>query len=366
MTKADRRLRARGPLMFTAAIAWCAAWLAGCSGEADQTSDASGQAQQRVVLYSSVDDYLLREVVSAFEADTGIAVDVVGDTEATKTTGLMQRVLAERDDPQADVWWSSEPFATIRLAREDALAEMPEREGHPEDLRAQHWLGFGLRARVIAYDTRKFESVDDVPRTLADLTKPEFRGRVAIARPEFGTTRGHLAALVEAWGEEPTEAWLEAMVANDMRVYSSNSAVVRAIADGEVWLALTDTDDVWSGQQNDWPVDLVYEATDESSGGSQWQSFGPMLIPNTIAYVSGSEDDAAARTLVDYVLSERATVLMAESDSRNIPIDAELRARYQQWSPIPAADGSFGWSPDLDAVEAQVPTALELSERHLN
>ena len=58
---------------------------------------------------------MLREIVVAFVDETGIEVRLVGDNEAVKTTGLMQRIIAERGRPGADVWWSSEPFATIRL-----------------------------------------------------------------------------------------------------------------------------------------------------------------------------------------------------------------------------------------------------------
>ena len=66
-----------------------------------------------VTLYSSIDGTILREVVAAYEAETGVTVNVLGDTEATKTTGLVERVLAERDRPRADAWWSSEPFGTL-------------------------------------------------------------------------------------------------------------------------------------------------------------------------------------------------------------------------------------------------------------
>ncbi len=67
------------------------------------------------------DDYLLREMIAAFEKETGIDVLEVGDTEATKTVGLYTRLVDEKDAPRADVWWSNEPFYTVRLAEQGVL-----------------------------------------------------------------------------------------------------------------------------------------------------------------------------------------------------------------------------------------------------
>ncbi len=77
-----------------------------------------------VVLYSSVDDGVIRPLLAEFEKRKGggFKVLLVGDTEATKTTGLVQRMLAEKDRPQADVWWSSEALGTVRLAKAGLFA----------------------------------------------------------------------------------------------------------------------------------------------------------------------------------------------------------------------------------------------------
>ncbi|MEZ6232654.1 MAG: extracellular solute-binding protein [Phycisphaerales bacterium] len=227
----------------------------------------------RVVLYSSVDDVYLREIAAAYERDSGVRVDLVGDTEATKSTGLAERVIAERARPRADVWWSSEPFFTIRLASEGLLEPGAARAALGDDVAARwpdgmmsadgSWVGFAARARVIVYRASRFgdgpDQIGRVPRNLGELTDPAYRGRVAMARPEFGTTRGHLAALIESEGAAAVEAWLGAMKANALRVYPGNSSVVRAVAQGEADLGLTDTDDVWAGQRNGWDVEAAFE-----------------------------------------------------------------------------------------------------------
>ncbi|MEQ8769097.1 MAG: extracellular solute-binding protein [Phycisphaerales bacterium] len=330
--------------------------LAGCERAASESETPE------VVLYSSADDYVLREVVADFERATGIDVRLVGDTEATKTTGLVTRLRAETDDPQADVWWSSEPFGTIALAREGVLdpatAEIlgDRRDQWPARLvgRDGSWVGIAQRARVLGYSTTR---TPEPPTTLAELTAPEWRGRVGIARPQFGTTRGHMAMLVEAWGPEAFEAWLAAMRDNGLRIYDGNATVVRKIAEGEIDVGLTDTDDVWVAQRNGWDVGYVFEATEPASEATF--STGPLLIPNTVSIVRGAPNPDAARRLAEYLILGPAERILRASDSRNYPVKPEVEPNAEAPSPeSPAA-------APLDDVADRVDEAMAICERVL-
>ena len=65
------------------------------------------RAGQEVVVYTSVDDVFARPIAERFEKETGVAVQLVPDTEETKSTGVAHRIVAERDHPQADVFWAN-------------------------------------------------------------------------------------------------------------------------------------------------------------------------------------------------------------------------------------------------------------------
>ncbi|MDI7277711.1 MAG: iron ABC transporter substrate-binding protein, partial [Anaerolineae bacterium] len=69
--------------------------------------------EQTVVVYTSRDQLYAEPILKGFERDTGIRVRAVYDTGATKTVGLTNRLLAEKDHPQADVFWNSEVARTI-------------------------------------------------------------------------------------------------------------------------------------------------------------------------------------------------------------------------------------------------------------
>ncbi|MEM8756537.1 MAG: extracellular solute-binding protein [Planctomycetota bacterium] len=364
-------------------LAFLSLFLAACGGGADEPApttdntngtDSSGP-QRQVVVYTSADDYVARTVVDAFEVRTGIEVLLVGDTEATKTVGLYRRLLDEQGAPRADVWWSSEPFYSVRLAEAGVLepftAEQAEADfggAWPFTARAsdETWYGFGRRARVIAYDTRKLEP-DAVPTTLFELAEPAWERKVGIARPEFGTTVGHLAALVHLWGPEPTRSWLMAMEANGLRMYDSNSAVVRAIVDGEIEIGLTDTDDVWVGQAAGWPVGLVYESSQVESGfGATPETvaplmpFGPLTIPNTVGRVRGGPNPGEAAEFLEFILSAEGERLLMGSDSRNVPVRLDLAAEL--FAEHPAAEIPEPAEPDLEAVARSIDDAVSIAK----
>ncbi|HVZ93828.1 MAG TPA: extracellular solute-binding protein [Phycisphaerales bacterium] len=324
------------------AIVTIAAWF----GIASHRSIAAAPTRE-VVLYVSADDVIARPIVERFERETGIRVRMQGDTEATKTTGLVQRLRSERESPRADVFWSSEVFLTIALARDGLLAPFddPSLADWPASMRdpQRRWHGFGLRARVLVYNTSRVKP-DEAPREMLDLAaNARWRGRVVMARPAFGTTRGHMAALVAMWGEPAARQFLEMLHEQDVRLLDGNSAVVRAVTSGEADVGLTDTDDVWSGQKLGWPVDLVYIRHDRQRGGGNGEPVraGPLLIPNTVSIINGAPHPEEARELARYLLGEGVERMLAESDSRNIPIRPALASEFPTLAVAEPAELSY-------------------------
>lgn len=352
----------------------CVSLLAGCGGSAsDQqthSDNADTSTQQRVTLYTSVDDEFAKMVVAQFEQDTGIRVDLLGDTEATKTTGLVTRLQSEKDDPTCDVWWSSEPMGTILLAQGGVLEPGGMRgsvsEDWPSAFRADDWtwVGTALRRRVIVYAP---DRVDSPPTSMHELIDPTFKGRVGMARPQFGTTRIHMSLLAAKWGVDGLEDWLGQLEANDVRLYDGNATVVRAVAMGEIDIAMTDTDDVWSGQRNGWDVQFTTEpAYDPSAISGDTRYVLPadqILIPNTVAVVKDAPNPELAKRLAAYLSSPAVERLLYESTSGNHPVDAPLRAELGL-APLGTGEGSDGLPSYADASRL-VEQAMDACERVL-
>jgi len=185
-------------------------------------------AGNEVVIYSSEDKIFSEPVLQQFEKKTRIKVRAIYDTEETKSAGLVNRLIAEKDNPQADVFWSGDPARPALLEFKDIItpyfsstaADIP-RSYKDED---GHWTGFSARARIILYNTN-LVSMDERPLSIFDLTKPMWRGQVAIANPLFGTTSAHMAALFIILGDEKAKKFMNDLKANGVKIVSSNSEV---------------------------------------------------------------------------------------------------------------------------------------------
>jgi iron(III) transport system substrate-binding protein len=305
------------------AIAAVAAILAtGC----DSPGRSDANAPKQVVVYCSVDPEFAKGILAAFEKLTGVKAVVRYDEEATKTTGLVQRLRAEADHPAADVFWSGECFQTIALADEGILA--PYRGPAVKDWPAQfadpngRWHAFGLRMRVIAWNTKRVKPAD-APRKIEDLLDAKFKGRVVMANPAFGTTRGDVASWFAHYGPERAREILRGLAANKVRLVQGNSTAVRAVAHGEADVCFTDTDDVYVAQRNGWPIEMA----PLDQGGA-----GALAIPNTVALVKGAGNEAAAGELIEFLLSEKVERLLAASESHNIPIRPAVAAEYAKYA----------------------------------
>jgi len=306
-------------------------------------------AGPEVVVYCSLDPVFSRGVLARFEAETGIRVRDVQDTEATKTTGLIERIRRERESPRCDVLWSNEPLRTIGLAEEGLLAayDAASAAGIPPEFRdaAHRWTGFAARVRVVAFDPAKLDPAA-APQRIEDLLDPRFRGQVAIADPRFGTTGSHLAALLALWGEDRYRRFLEGLVANSVTIAGGNSASRDRVLSGEALLALTDTDD----------VEVSRRAGDSIAEG-YFPAEGTLLLPNTVAIVEGAPNPAAARTFVEWVLRTEIEAELAASPSRQVPVRAEV--------PVPEGGLRLADLPrlpvSLEDAAAALPTAIAIA-----
>jgi len=305
------------------------------------------------VVYCSADEEFARQVFAEFTRQTGIKAEVLFDTEAGKTTGLVRRIEAERDAPRADVFWSSEVFNTVRLAEQGVLEPYRPKTAEDVDKRFRspddRWTGFGLRGRVVAFNTGKLTR-STAPKTWFELADAKWSGRLAMANPQFGTTRGHVAAMFAMWGQAKATDFLGRLAKHGVRIADGNAAAVRMVARGEVDLCMTDTDDVWVAQRRGLPVDLVYPSMGEGSA--------TLWIPNTVAILSGCRHPAAARRVADFLASADVERLLAESDSRNVPVRRALAGKLGITQPTTT-------SVDYAASAKVMPMAIEVAKKIL-
>jgi iron(III) transport system substrate-binding protein len=287
------------------------------------TAVTDPRVERTVVVYTSVDQVYSEPVFRRFQEETGITVKAVYDVEAAKTTGLVNRLIAEKGRPLCDVWWSGEIAQTILLGEEGALApySSPSAAGIPPQYvdPGWRWVGFGGRARVLLVNT-ELVGPGDVPESLLGLTDSAVPANmIGLAYPMFGTTATHAAALYAHLGPQETRAFFMGLRDAGVRVVDGNSVVRDLVAGGQLAMGLTDTDDAIGAVERSAPVEMVF--LDQGPGG-----MGTLIIPNTVALVRGAPHPDEAKELIDYLLSERLEAEMVESGWLQLalrPLDAE-------------------------------------------
>jgi iron(III) transport system substrate-binding protein len=322
------------------------ACLAGCKG------DHPAQREE-VVVYTSLDRVYSEPVLRAFERQTGIKILAVYDSEATKTTGLVNRLIAEKSHPRADVFWNSETGRTIVLKRKGILtpyvspsgAEIPDQFKDPNGC----WTGFAARCRVLLYN-KDLLPPNDLPKSIFELTEPKWKGKVAMAYPLFGTTATHCAALFACIGEEKGKQYLQAIKANGVVITDGNASARDRVVDGTVPLGFTDTDDAYAAMANGHAVGIIWPDKED---------MGTLLIPNTVALVRGGPNPAAGKRLIDFLLSPEVEEMLAHAESGQIP----LRPAVKRPSHVPSLDQIKVMKVDYERVADWMEPSGRLLEK---
>ena len=230
----------------------------------------------QVTIYASQDQVYAEPILREFTKQTGIKIRALYDSEAVKTVGLANRLLAERSHPQCDLFWNNEELRTRQLAAKGVFRE------------TNAWAPVGFRSRRLVVNTNKV-SLSSAPHSVQEITNEVWRGKVALAYPLFGTTVTHFLALRQSWGEANWQLWCRALQANKPFLVDGNSVAAQFVARGEAWIGLTDSDDIAAEQRDGAPIAAL--------------PLGPesLLIRNTVAVAAGARHPEAAQRLFEFL-----------------------------------------------------------------
>lgn len=283
-------------------------------------------ARSRVVLYCAQDREFAEAIFPEFTKRTGLEVAPKYDTEADKSVSLYEELIRERDRPRCDVHWNNEILATIRLRRVGLLEayDSPSAKPYPEWAKAPDhtWHAFASRARVLLVNT-KLVPEKDRPRSLLELTQAKWKGRVAMAKPLFGTTATQAACLFEALGPETAERFFRDLAANGVQIVPGNKQAAEAVSHGDAAVGFTDTDDAIGEVANKQPVTIVFPDREKNSA---YPRLGTLFIPNTVALLKNCPNPDGGRKLIDFLLSAEIEARLAENESHQIPLNPEVKA----------------------------------------
>lgn len=268
----------------------------------------SNVEHNKVIVYVSVDQVFSSKILKQFEQETGIRVKAVYDTESSKAVGLEKRLIAEKSSPRADLFWNSEFLRTERLANAGILMNLNNKENT-----FTHKIG--LRSRVFIVNTDLIEE-KNYPHNLDDLIKRQYKGKIALSSPYFGTASTHFAALYYQLGEKKFLHFIKGLKNNDVALLAGNSVVKDAVGYGKYSIGLVDTDDAILGIKQGLPIKMLYYNQDKQ---------GVFGIHQTVSIIKGAKHLSNAKILLKYLSLPKIEQQLIDMDAVQFSISEPKR-----------------------------------------
>jgi iron(III) transport system substrate-binding protein len=299
---------------------------------ADEPTEAAGGEGASITVYSGRGEDLVGPLVEQFTADTGIEAEVrYGDSAE-----MLLLIQEEGDNSPADVFFSQGAGFLGTLAEAGGLSPLDPAilELVPEQLQSPdgNWVGTSGRARTVVYNTETLTEAD-LPDSIVDFTDPAWEGRIGYA-PTNGSFQDFVTALRALVGEDAAREWLEGILANNPVPYDGNTAIVEAVAAGEVEVGFVNHYYLYRYLAEDPDFPAANKYFDAGDPGALVNIAGAGIVATT------DQPDAAA-TFVEYLLSESAQQFFVE-ETFEIPVVEGIESPPE----VPALD-AIGL-PDFD------------------
>lgn len=261
----------------------------------ESASSEGGQIGGELILYAClIDADMLQTLFDQFQEQTGVTPTCLDMSSGE----ALERIRAERENPQGDVLFGTTNLSHVNMAR-DGLSEPYQGVGWnllPDGALKDpdgYWTGFYYGVIGFACSPERLEELGaECPSSWQDLLDPVFEGEIVIASPaSSGTAYTVLSGLMQLYGEDEAFAYWQQLDANIAQYTESGSAPGRMAAQGEYAIGIAFTHDIQSQQDEGLPVEIGFpeEGTPFEIGG--------------ISIIAGAKNLEAAQAWVDFVFT---------------------------------------------------------------
>jgi iron(III) transport system substrate-binding protein len=227
---------------------------------------------------------------------------------------------------------------------QNVLERVPARFRDPDG----YWVGTSGRVRVLAYNTDALAD-DEVPDSVFELAKPVWKGRIGFP-PTNASFQAFVTAMRLSEGDERTREWLEAIRANDPKLYENNIQTVEAIAAGEIDLGLV----------NHYYLYLVKAERPGAPVANHFLSGrdpGALVSVAGVGIVAGAAGNEGAIRFVEFLLSDEGQRFYAEeAEEAEYPLVRGVEPREG----LPPLERLGGPRIELDELGPELERTLEL------
>lgn len=321
--------------LSTAMVATALFALAGCGND----KPAEGKVEKEVTVYMGVVEQSAKVIAAEFEKDTGIKVKFVrmsgGET--------LSRIRAEKNNPQASVWYGGSADSYIMAQKEGLLEayKSPNAAKIPDNFKDKDGFWTGVYQGYLGFilDDRYFkENNVPVPKSWDDLLKPEYTGQIVMGNPGSAST-GYviLSSIVQSRGEEKGLEYM-AKLDKQMKQYTkAGEAPARSAALGEAAIGITY---IHNG------IRLMKEGY--SNVALSVPEDGTAYELGAVAIIKGGKEPGAAKKFVDWALSKKAQELGQKNGSYQFLTNPEANPPQEAmpFKNTKLINYDFAWSGD--------------------
>jgi len=306
-TLTRRRLVKRGTAGL--AVLLLAGGLAACG----TASGASGSAGS-ITLYSGQHEQTTQSLVTAFEQQTGIQVNVRYNDEDS----FADEIIAEKSHPVADVFYTENSPVLEYLQNQgllapvnaSTLAKTASKYNSPQG----DWVGVSARVSVLIYNPSMI-SESQLPTSVLQLANPKYKGQLAFAAGETDF-QPIVTSVARAYGNAQASTWLDGIKANaGSHIYPDNETIADEVNRGAVAFGVVNQY-YWYRMQAELGASNVH---------SKITYFAPH-DPGYVVDVSGaailksSKNNSDAQKFLAFIVSKQGQEIIAHSISYEYPL----------------------------------------------
>lgn len=259
----------------------------------------AAQAQTELTVYTAVEAEDLKRYAETFNQDhPDIKINWVRDSTGVVTAKL----LAEKNNPQADVVWGLAATSLLLLKTEGMLepyapkgVELLDKK-FVDSSNPPAWVGMDAWAASVCFNTVEAEKLGlPAPKSWKDLTDPVYTGRIIMPNPNSsGTGFLDVSSWLQLFGEDEAWEYMDALHQNIARYTHSGSSPCKLAASGETVIGISFAFRGAKSKADGAPIDII--VPEEGIGWDMEAS----------AIVAGTSKMEAAKTLLDWSITKKA------------------------------------------------------------
>ena len=296
-------------------------------------------ASRKLLIYTPHGQDLLKESTARFKAahpDVDVQFLDMGSRE------ILERIRAERNRPQADLWWGAAHMTFQTAADENLLSTYRPTwaDAVPADARdsQDRWFGTFKTPEVIVYNTDAVKP-EDAPKDWDDVLDPKWRDKILIRNPNpSDSMRAIFGAMIwrfykDTGSPQQGYEWLRRLDANVKEYTVDGTLLMQKLVRREGLITLWNLPDVWIyKEQRGFPVGYVFPTS------------GTPVITDGIAIVSGAPNEEDAKRFYEFVNTPESLTMAAKKYYR-IPVRTDLdRTQLPPWMNEPVNEMPIDWT----------------------